>query len=158
MKLKTALEIGIECGLETARECIRNIDFHAFSLFEHSEVNQELNELYTEAEELVSKTNFTTDDKAECLLNWINNESLREENLELKMALVLMIQQFYEWVIDPEEADHHNIEYDKGEKYINCYFHRFESAGENAWKMLGLNHPIVSEKEMQELISKLEED
>jgi len=74
MKLKEALEIGIDCGLETARECIRNINIHALSLFSYSEICEELNELYTEAEELVSKTNFTTDDKAEDILTWINIE------------------------------------------------------------------------------------
>lgn len=152
MKLKTALEIGIDCGLETARECIRNVDFHAFSLFEHSEVNQELNELYTDAEEFVSKTNFTADDNAAVVLNWI----ITKENLGLKMALALMIQQCYEWTIKPEEADQYNIEYDKNDKYIGCYFHRFESAGESAWEMLGFDRPIIGEKEMQELISKLE--
>lgn len=72
MKLKEALEIGIDCGLETARECIMNVDLHVLSLFSYSEINKELNELYSEAEELVSKTNFTTDDKAEDILTWIN--------------------------------------------------------------------------------------
>lgn len=74
MKLKEALEIGIDCGLETARECIRNVNIHAPSLFLYSEINKELNELYTEAEELVSKTNFTADDKAQYILDWINIE------------------------------------------------------------------------------------
>ena len=74
MKLKEALEIGIDGGLETVRECIRNINIHAPSMFLYSEINKELNELYTETEELVSKTNFTTDDKAQYILDWINIE------------------------------------------------------------------------------------
>lgn len=74
MKFKECLEIGIDCGLETARECIRNIYIHAGSLFLYSEINKELDELFTEADELLSKTNFTTDDKAQDLLNWINQD------------------------------------------------------------------------------------
>lgn len=74
MKLKEALEIGIDCGLETARECIRNVDIHTLSLFLYSEIGKELDELYVDAEELVSKTNFTMDDKAEDILNWLNIE------------------------------------------------------------------------------------
>lgn len=73
MKLKEALEIGIDCGFETARECLRNIDIHALSLFLYSEINQEMNELYADAEELMSKTKWTMDDKAEDLLAWIQN-------------------------------------------------------------------------------------
>ena len=72
MKLKDALEIGIDCGLETARECIRNIYIHATSLFSYSEISKEFDELYNEAEEIVSKTNWTMDNKAEDLLAWIN--------------------------------------------------------------------------------------
>ena len=74
MKLKEALEIGIDCGLETTRECIRNIQIHALSLFSYSEISKEIDELYNEAEELVAKTNFTTDDRAEDLLTWLNIE------------------------------------------------------------------------------------
>jgi len=72
MKLKEALEIGINCGFETARECIRNIYIHAPNLFLYSEINKELDELYSEAEDLVSKTNFTTDDAAKHILKWLN--------------------------------------------------------------------------------------
>ena len=73
MKLKEALEIGIDCGFETARECIRNIDSHVTSLFSYSEIDKEMDELYAEAEELIATTNFTTDDKAEDLLDWLTN-------------------------------------------------------------------------------------
>lgn len=81
---------------------------------------------------------------------------IRKENLELKMALALMVQQFYDWTIKPEEADNYNIEYNKDDEYISCYFHMFESAGENAWKMLGFDKPFISEKTLDELISNLE--
>lgn len=74
MKLKEALEIGIDCGLETARECIRNIDIHAGMFFSWDMIPQELDDLYTEAEELVSETDFTMDDKAADILNWLNVE------------------------------------------------------------------------------------
>ena len=76
---------------------------------------------------------------------------LKEENLRLKMALALMIQQFYDWRIKPEEAKDYNIEYDEDDEYVECYFHMFESAGEHAWDVLGLDKPIVGEKEMWNL-------
>lgn len=85
MKLKEALEIGIDCGLKTVRECVRNIDIHALSLFSYSEINKELNELYTEAEELVSKTNFTIDDPAEQILVWINIEDNGIDTINLPL-------------------------------------------------------------------------
>ena len=43
---------------------------------------------------------------------------LKEENLRLKMALALMIQQFYDWRIKPEEAKDYNIEYDEDDEYV----------------------------------------
>lgn len=79
----------------------------------------------------------------------------RKENLELKMALALMVQQFYSWRITPEEAEQYNIKYDKDDKYVECYFHTFESAGERAWRMLGLDNPIIGESEMWELTDNL---
>ena len=79
MKLKEALEIGIDCGLETARECIRNIDIHATSFFSYSEISKEIDELYNEVEELVSKTNWTMDNQAEDLLTWIQSKCGQEE-------------------------------------------------------------------------------
>ena len=45
MKLKTALEIGIDCGLETIGESLYNIQIHSSSLFTYAEINKELNEL-----------------------------------------------------------------------------------------------------------------
>lgn len=74
MKLKEALKIGIDCGLETARECIRNIDLHAGMFFSWDMISMELDDLYTEAEELVSETNFTMDDSAKVILDWLNIE------------------------------------------------------------------------------------
>ena len=83
---------------------------------------------------------------------------LKEENLRLKMALALMIQQFYDWRIKPEEAKDYNIEYDEDDEYVQCYFHMFESAGEHAWDVLGLDRPIVGEKEMWNLTDKLRKE
>ena len=85
MKLKEALEIGIDCGLETARECIRNIQIHSLSLFSYSEIGKEIDELYTEAEELAAATNFTTDDRAEDILNWLNIEDDGIDTSELPL-------------------------------------------------------------------------
>lgn len=64
--------------------------------------------------------------------------NLEEENIKLKMALLNMIEQFYEWKITIEEARKYNIKCNPENDYVNCYFHLFESAGEKAWQLLGL--------------------
>ena len=74
MKLKTALEIGIDCGLETIGESLYNIQIHSPSLFTYAEINKELNELVIERNNLFSKTNFTNESKTEDVLTWINFE------------------------------------------------------------------------------------
>ena len=74
MKLKTALEIGIDCGLKTIGECLYNIQIHSPSLFAYSEINKELNELILERDDLFSKTNFTNESKTKDVLTWINLE------------------------------------------------------------------------------------
>ena len=48
MKLKTACEIGIDCGLKTLKEAVFNIDMHAISIFSYDRIAAELNELYKE--------------------------------------------------------------------------------------------------------------
>ena len=49
MKVKEACEIAKDCGLETIGEAIRNIKFHATSLFAYDKMSKELAELYTDA-------------------------------------------------------------------------------------------------------------
>jgi hypothetical protein len=48
MKLKEAIELGHDCGLETVEECIRNVEIHATMLFKYEDINKELNELHNE--------------------------------------------------------------------------------------------------------------
>lgn len=74
MKLKTALEIGVDCGLETVGESLYNIQIHSPSLFTYDEINKELNELVRERDELFSKTNFTNKSRTEDVLGWVNFE------------------------------------------------------------------------------------
>ena len=45
MKIQEALEIANDCGLETVGEALLNIQIHAISLFDISEINKEINEL-----------------------------------------------------------------------------------------------------------------
>ena len=86
------------------------------------------------------------------------NIVIREENLRLKLALIGFIEQFYGWQISPEEADNYGIEYYKGEEKVDCFFHTFESAGEKAWRMLGLDKPIVGERELYKLEDSLRDE
>ena len=73
MTLKDCLEIGIECGLQTVSEAILNIEIHAISIFSYSELNKELEQLYIEKEELISKSKFSEDSESSEVLEWINN-------------------------------------------------------------------------------------
>lgn len=45
MKLKEALEIGIDCGLDTVSEAILNIRFRAINIFAYDKEESEYNEL-----------------------------------------------------------------------------------------------------------------
>lgn len=50
MKLKDALEMGYDCGLETVEEAIINIELHASNLFPYQDIAKELDELYNEVQ------------------------------------------------------------------------------------------------------------
>ena len=83
---------------------------------------------------------------------------LKEENLRLKLTLISMIRQFYNYKITHIEENKFNVKYDKNDElgeFTQYYFHMFESSGEHAWKMLGLTNAIVSESELDELENKL---
>lgn len=83
---------------------------------------------------------------------------LKEENLRLKLTLISMIRQFYNYKITHKEENKSNVKYDKNDElgeFTQYYFHMFESSGEHAWKMLGLTNAIVSESELDELENKL---
>lgn len=77
---------------------------------------------------------------------------LKEENLRLKLALLDMVRQFYECGITPEIAEKYIKNYDVNEDY---YFHMFQSAGEHAWKILGINDCFISNQELYEIEEKL---
>lgn len=83
---------------------------------------------------------------------------LKEENLRLKLALLSMIRQFYDYKITHEEANKYNVQYDNEDElgeYIQCYFHMFESSGERAWRMLGLTDVVISESKLYKLENEL---
>ena len=83
---------------------------------------------------------------------------LEKENLRLKLTLISMIRQFYNYKITHKEENKFNVKYDKNDElgeFTQYYFHMFESSGEHAWKMLGLTNAIVSESELDELENKL---
>ena len=83
---------------------------------------------------------------------------LIEENLMLKLTLLSMIRQFYNYKITHEEANEYNVQYDEedvSDEFIQCYFRMFESSGEHAWKMLGFENVIVSESKLNKLENEL---
>ena len=45
MKLKQAVEMGLECGLGTIEEAIENVVIHSLNLFPYSEFNKQIDEL-----------------------------------------------------------------------------------------------------------------
>lgn len=73
MTLKSCLEIGSACGLETVLEAIMNIDIHALNIFNYSKITEEINEIIKERDELFSKSNFTNDSRIKEVLEWINS-------------------------------------------------------------------------------------
>ena len=81
MKLQDALEIGMDCGLNTVEESIFNIDLHAMNIFNYSEITNELNELIKDRDELFEKTSFSSDSKIEDVLEWIKRESHDKSNI-----------------------------------------------------------------------------
>ena len=46
MKFKEALKIGVDCGLATVDEAIKNIEIHSMNFFNYEKINAELKELY----------------------------------------------------------------------------------------------------------------
>ena len=46
MKLSEALEIGKDCGLLSAKECILNIEIHSTMFFKYADIQKELDELH----------------------------------------------------------------------------------------------------------------
>lgn len=71
---------------------------------------------------------------------------LKEENLRLKLALLDMVRQFYGCILTPKIAEQYNVKnYNADEDY---YFHMFQSAGEHAWRILGIENGIISEQEL----------
>ena len=83
---------------------------------------------------------------------------LEKENLRLKLTLISMIRQFYNYTITHEEANEYNVQYDEedvSDEFVQCYFHMFESSVEHAWKMLGFENVIVSESKLNKLENEL---
>lgn len=60
MKLYDACDIGKACGLETVGEAVLNISMHAISIFAYDQLNDELNELYSEADAYDDATPIAT--------------------------------------------------------------------------------------------------
>lgn len=52
MKLKSAIEIAKDCGLDTIGEAIMNIKIHAMSIFEYGKEAEEYKELVDECKKL----------------------------------------------------------------------------------------------------------
>jgi hypothetical protein len=48
MRLKSALEMGKDCGLSTICEAILNVEIHAISLFNYEKIDEELEEMYND--------------------------------------------------------------------------------------------------------------
>ena len=52
MRLKIAIRISEDCGLNTLEECYRNIEIHAMQIFPYDKIEEELAELHNEIDEL----------------------------------------------------------------------------------------------------------
>ncbi|MCM1269384.1 MAG: hypothetical protein NC247_01995 [Ruminococcus flavefaciens] len=71
-ELKSALEIGIECGLATIGEAIFNIELHAMNIFSYDEMEDRIAQLHTEAHEVYKLGDYAPDSKCTDMLMWLN--------------------------------------------------------------------------------------
>jgi hypothetical protein len=51
MKLKEAIKIGKDSGLDTIEECILNISHYCMNIFTYEEINMEMKELFEDLNE-----------------------------------------------------------------------------------------------------------
>lgn len=122
MKLKTALEIGIDCGLETVGECVFNIKMHAGSLFSYNDIGKELTELSLEYDHL------------KCLCK-------NAENKDAKVTLVFLNEEI------KLEDDEILIKTNKFNHMISSFQCDFSLAKEGKHKLLELDKHIQSKNE-----------
>jgi len=73
MKLEDALELGIDCSLETIGEAIENVKIHSCSLFIWDKINQEFCELIEEREKLYNHTPFRDESKSIEVLKFLKD-------------------------------------------------------------------------------------
>lgn len=71
---------------------------------------------------------------------------LKEENIRLKLVILDMVRQFYEYILTPKRAEKYNVKNYNVDEYY--YFHMFQSAGEHAWKILDIKNDIISGQEL----------
>lgn len=70
MKLKRAVRVGKDCGLENIAECIRNIEIHATNLFPYDKIDEELNEMMLDINKISKEYGIDEED----VLNWTIKE------------------------------------------------------------------------------------
>lgn len=71
MKLIDALNLGMECGLETVEEALRNVNMHSQQLFSLSEIEWEIAALREEWNRTEELYGFCMEDKIEDVINFI---------------------------------------------------------------------------------------
>ena len=80
--------------------------------------------------------------------------TLKEENLRLKIALLDMALQHYEYRCDVEKAKKLGVAFDEEDEkdgYVNLVFHQFENAGEHAFKVLGIEKDAITTSKLWEI-------
>lgn len=96
----------------------------------------------------------------------IKNESYDEnidyKRLYLKNLLTIshLVRKFYKQDLSIEDAKRNNIEYndfDEIDGKVKTYHHIFESAGENAWNILGIEEDIITDSFLYNYDKKIEE-
>lgn len=84
--------------------------------------------------------------------NYINIKNQKDDYykdfLQLKLIIIGLCKRYYSCSISKEDADKNGIIYDEDiDEYngnIECCYHYFESAGENAWSLLGFDDHMVA--------------
>ena len=82
-----------------------------------------------------------------------------EELIEIKIAIIHIIKNYYKSSIEIEDANKYNIEYDElldeDDGKIEGCDHMFEGAGEAAWNLLNFDKHFIAISKVEELECKL---
>jgi len=87
------------------------------------------------------------------------DKDYRKEYLEIKLACLNMVEEYYKSETTIESTNKTNLKYnvdiDLSDGIIEGYYHNHESAGEAAWNLLGIEDDFISLSELDKIKNQL---